>query len=100
MLLAAESLAIPGLRFWNRTIRDSRFAIWRAKNQPSSFRRAQEGCRDVLTKALTDGRDNVRGSVDPRFGAGLPFVVPDLQCFKASCDVGNATSLAILLGNP
>ena len=39
-----------------------------------------------LTKPLTEGGDNVRHSVDTRFGAGLPFSVPKSWNSKASRD--------------
>ena len=35
-----------------------------------------------------EGSDKVLGSVDPRFAAGLPFLVPEIPEFKAFRDSG------------
>ena len=36
----------------------------------------------------TEGWDKILGSGDPRFAAGLPFLVPELLEFEAFCDSG------------
>ena len=66
---------------------------WFVLRGPLFLRKTQEGCNcRFQTTACAEGGDKVQGSVEPRFPAGLPFLVPEIEECIAFCNSGNFSS--------